>query len=88
MFLVTISRGDLEYFQNIIDIAAKTESIEGGSPASIIAEYTQQNGIDLIVMATHGYTGMKKTLLGSVAHQVVHESHVPVLLIRPETTRK
>ncbi len=69
-------------------ITVTTESIEGGSPASIISEYTQQNGVDLIVMATHGYTGMKKMLLGSTAYQVLHESHVPVLLIRPEEARK
>lgn len=68
-------------------IAVKTESIEGASPASTIAAYTQQNGVDLIIMATHGYTGVKKMLLGSVAHQVLHESQVPVLLIRPEKAR-
>lgn len=68
--------------------AVKTEAIEGGSPASVIADYTQQNGVDLIIMATHGYTGVKKMLLGSVANRVLNESHVPVLLIRPEKARK
>ena len=69
-------------------ITVKTESIEGDSPASIIAEYTRQNGVDLIIMATHGYTGVKKMLLGSVTYQVLHESQAPVLLIRPESARK
>ncbi len=68
-------------------VTVKTESIEG-KPASVISEYTQQNGIDIIIMATHGYTGVKRMLLGSVANQVIHESHVPVLLIRPEEACK
>ncbi|MFI4963472.1 MAG: universal stress protein [Legionellales bacterium] len=69
-------------------ITVKTESIEGANPASIIIDYTRQNGIDLIIMATHGYTGVKKMLLGSVANKVLQESHAPVLLIRPEVARK
>ena len=62
----------------------KTETIESSAPSQAITDYAQQNGVDLIVIATHGYTGMKKMLLGSVASKVLHESHVPVLLIRPE----
>jgi nucleotide-binding universal stress UspA family protein len=37
---------------------------------------------DLIVVATHGYTGYKRTLLGSVAERVVQHSHCPVLVVR------
>jgi nucleotide-binding universal stress UspA family protein len=62
----------------------KTETIESNAPSHAITDYAQQNGVDLIVIATHGYSGMKKMLLGSVASKVLHESHVPVLLIRPE----
>ncbi len=65
----------------------KTESIEVGRPAQVIVDYAHQNSIDLIVMSTHGYTGFKKMLLGSVALQVLQESTVPVLLIRPESCR-
>ena len=69
-------------------LTVKTESIEGSSAAYAIADYTQNNGVDLIIMATHGYTGIKRMLLGSVAHQVLNESPVPVLLIRPETVSR
>ena len=62
----------------------KTETVESNSPAHTITDYAQKNGVDLIVMTTHGRTGMKKMLLGSVASKVLHESHAPVLLIRPE----
>jgi nucleotide-binding universal stress UspA family protein len=62
----------------------KTETIESNAPSHTIVEYAQRHGVDLIVITTHGHTGMKKMLLGSVATKVLHESHVPVLLIRPE----
>jgi nucleotide-binding universal stress UspA family protein len=65
----------------------KTESVEGNYPAETISAYAQKNGVDLIVIATHGYTGLKKLMLGSVALGVLHESRIPVLLIRPESCR-
>jgi nucleotide-binding universal stress UspA family protein len=65
-------------------IKAKTETMESSRPASTITDYAHENEFDLIVMATHGYTGMKKMMLGSIALKVLHESNVPVLLIRPE----
>jgi nucleotide-binding universal stress UspA family protein len=68
-------------------INVKTETIESNSPSHTITDYAQKNGMDLIVIATHGYTGMKKMMLGSVALKVLHESNVPVLLIRPEACR-
>lgn len=66
-------------------IKVKKESMEGNRPAEIISEYAQKNGIDLIVIATHGYTGLKKLMFGSVALGVLHESRIPVLLIRPQS---
>ncbi|MDO9229734.1 MAG: universal stress protein [Syntrophales bacterium] len=68
-------------------IKVKKESLEGNRPADTIADYAQKNGTDMIVIATHGYTGLKKLMLGSVALGVLHESHIPVLLIRPESCR-
>jgi nucleotide-binding universal stress UspA family protein len=68
-------------------IKVKTVSLEGSNPAVTISDYAKENGMDMIVIATHGYTGLKKLMLGSVALGVLHESHVPVLLIRPESCR-
>jgi nucleotide-binding universal stress UspA family protein/HEAT repeat protein len=51
-------------------------------PADAILEYTQQHDITLIVMATHGRTGLGRWVLGSVADKVVRASHRPVLLVR------
>ena len=65
-------------------LTVKTETIKSSAPSHTITDYAQKNGVDLIVIATHGYTGMKKMLLGSVATKVLHEAHAAVLLIRPE----
>ena len=68
-------------------IKVKAESVEHSRPATTIVDYAKKNKIDLIVMATHGYSGIQKVLMGSVAFKVLHESHVPVLLIRPESCK-
>jgi nucleotide-binding universal stress UspA family protein len=66
-------------------IKVKTKSIEANRPAYTIMDYAKENDINLIVMATHGHTGLKKLIMGSVASSVLHESSIPVLLIRPES---
>ena len=68
-------------------IKVKTEAREGNRPADTITDYAREKGMDAIVIATHGYTGMKRLLLGSVAFGVLNQSPVPVLLIRPESCR-
>ena len=68
-------------------IKVKKESIEANRPADTITDYAKKNSMDLIVMATHGYTGLKKLMLGSVASGVLNQSSVPVLLIRPDACR-
>jgi nucleotide-binding universal stress UspA family protein len=88
--LFTASRKYLESIESRLaseGIKVRAESLEGNRPADIITEYAQQNGMDLIIIGTHGYTGLKKLFLGSVAFAVLHQSHVPVLLIRPESCR-
>jgi len=68
-------------------IKVKTECLEGNRPADTITEYAQKKDMDLIIIGTHGYTGLKKLMLGSVAFAVLHQSHIPVLLIRPESCK-
>jgi nucleotide-binding universal stress UspA family protein len=68
-------------------ITVKTEAIEGNRPGETIIDYARENGVAMIVIATHGYSGFKKLLMGSVATSVLHDSPVPVLLIRPESCR-
>ena len=68
-------------------IKVKTASLEANRTADAITDYAQKKGMALIVMSTHGYTGFKRLMLGSVAFGVLNVSHVPVLLIRPEACR-
>jgi len=68
-------------------IAVRTEVVEHDRPAPAITDYALKNGADLIVIATHGYTGLKRLMLGSVALSILHDSPAPVLLIRPESCR-
>lgn len=62
-------------------IKVRAEVLEGAA-AKCIVEYAQNHGADLIVIGTHGYTGMKELVFGSVALKVLHDSHVPVMLIK------
>lgn len=79
---------DVESRLACVGIKVKKVSLEGNRPADIISEYAQESGIDIIIIATHGYTGLKKLMFGSVALGVLHDSHVPVLLIRPESCKE
>jgi nucleotide-binding universal stress UspA family protein len=58
-----------------------------GRPAETIVEFTRSRPVDLIVIGTHGYTGMKRLMFGSVALRVLHDANVPVLLIRSVSCR-
>ena len=53
-----------------------------GTPHEAIATVAAQDGADLIVMGTHGRTGLSHLLLGSVAERVLRTSPVPVLTVR------
>jgi universal stress protein A len=52
-----------------------------GNPAHEIVEYARRQAIDLIVMGTHGRTGFKHVLFGSVAERVVQRAACPVLVV-------
>ena len=61
--------------------AVETE-VRWGSPVEGIVDYAREHRIDLIVIATHGRTGLGHVLLGSVAERIVREAPCPVLTIR------
>jgi universal stress protein A len=56
-------------------------SLENVSAPLAICEYAAQHGVDLIVIGTHGRTGMSRLLLGSVAEKVVRHASCPVLVV-------
>jgi nucleotide-binding universal stress UspA family protein len=53
-----------------------------GRPYNEIADAARTLKVDLIVIATHGYTGLKHTLMGSTAERVVRHAPCPVLVVR------
>ena len=66
------------------DIAVKS-AIVNGHAAEVLVDEAEWRKADLIVMATHGYSGLKRWALGSVADKVLHATTTPVLLVRAQT---
>lgn len=54
-----------------------------GEPAMVVRNVARKSGTGLIVMATHGRSGIGRKILGSVTDKVLHLSDVPVLVVRP-----
>jgi nucleotide-binding universal stress UspA family protein len=53
-----------------------------GSPVHDMAKIVEKTGADLVVIGTHGKTGFKKLLLGSVAENTIKTVDIPVLLVK------
>jgi nucleotide-binding universal stress UspA family protein len=75
-----------EHFQGV---SPKAKVILGDAAEEIL-NYVLSEGIDLVIMGTHGRKGLEKIVFGSVAERVVKKSSVPVLTINPygEVARK
>jgi nucleotide-binding universal stress UspA family protein len=56
--------------------------LAAGRPADEIIQYAEKNNIDLILMATHGRSGINRWAMGSVAYKVLRSASVPVWLVR------
>lgn len=76
------------YLEKLIE-RMKTESVKfsyevlvDGQVAPIISDYASQNDVDLIVIATHGRSGITRWAMGSVADRILRSSCAPVLMIR------
>lgn len=65
-----------------LGLTVATQVLEGFSVPQEIIGAAQNLGADLIIMGSHGRTGFKKFILGSVAQKVLGESHIPVLIVR------
>ena len=61
-----------------------TAILRQGHPDDTIPEIATEIGADLVVIGTHGRTGIKRFLLGSVAEHVVRHAGVPVVVVRPQ----
>ena len=63
------------------DVETET-ALQTGNPYEVILDYTKDHAVDLVVMGTHGRTGLDRYLIGSVTEKVVRMSDVPVLTVR------
>lgn len=63
-------------------VACETVHIPDKHPAEGILAAAKKSGADLIVIASHGRRGLKKTVLGSIASEVVNESEIPVQVVK------
>ncbi len=74
----------VEQFLEGVDIdGVEVEShLTSGKPFVEILRFVKEQGIDLIVMSTHGRSGIEHALLGSVTEKVVRKSSCPVLVVR------
>lgn len=85
-------------FSSYLEVSAKELNAEGiktttatsyGNVAEEIVKYANNNKIDLIIMATHGYSKAKQWMFGSITQKVLYGTEIPVLLIKsksPETS--
>ena len=66
---------------------AVVRKVRVGNVADEITSYARQHAIDLIVIGTHGHTGLKHAVLGSIAEKVVRTADCPVLTIRAKAVQ-
>jgi nucleotide-binding universal stress UspA family protein len=66
-----------------LDGLRTTVEIESGSPVERISKYVQKHSIDLVIIGTHGRTGARHILMGSVAEELFRTLHCAVLTIGP-----
>lgn len=58
------------------------QHVESGTASQRICDFAKEHGVDLVVLATHGYTGLKHVLLGSTAERVVRHAPCAVLVVK------
>ena len=74
--------------EHLKDCCVSVAAVMPGDPAEEIVRYIEAEGIDLVVMGTHGRKGLDRVLFGSVANHVVTTSSVPVLTVNPYRKKK
>lgn len=96
LYVVESEREEVQGRAALADFLAKQVSMEitpaavvrSGNPAEEIKRFAEQEHVDLVVMATHGRTGLRHVFMGSVAEKVVRLSSVPVLTVKPRPLRE
>ena len=74
-----------EHFSGILPLVKIRTKVEIGAPDDNIVREADKEGMDMVVLSTHGRTGLSHILVGSVTERVVRHAPCPVLSIRPKT---
>ncbi len=77
-FLDKFLREKFGEFMNLVEVHQR---VELGTAYTNVAEMAEREGVDVIMMSTHGRTGLDHILLGSVTEKVIAHAHCPVLAI-------
>ena len=77
-----------ENFAELLPLVEVRQKVAIGSPATNILEEAEKEASDLIVMSTHGRTGLAHVLMGSITEQVVRNAVCPVFSIHPPQPRR
>ncbi len=84
----TVPPADLKEEEARLEMVTPAEGVKFrrefivGNPADQLVDYANEHAIDLVVMGTHGRTGLSRLLMGSVAEALVRRSPCPVLTIK------
>ena len=84
--LTVIENEGRESVDEVVDEAEAMDvevvgAIVHGTPDVAIVEYARENDVDLVVMGTHGRSGLDRFLIGSTTDKVIRTAHVPVLAV-------
>ena len=84
---------DREYLEKVkADLQARGFAVETrlamGDPATELIKVSEEQGVDLIAMSTHGHGFLNDLVRGSVANEVRHATRIPVLLVRGQAARR
>lgn len=78
------ARGQMDRIESqLAEVAHETLIERGGDLWKVVESKLQQFNIDLVVLGTHGRTGLRKVLMGSAAERVLRHSPVPVMTVGP-----
>jgi len=81
-------RREAERYLEVVAARCQTEGVAAhvqlliGPVAETVVDFAKENGMDLIVMSTHGRSGVSRWVYGSVAEKVLRGAHCPTLIVR------
>ncbi len=75
------AEGELNTLGETIDLSKARVEVAEGAPHRVITKRAKETGADLLVMATHGFSGFERLVLGSVTEKVLHQVEVPLLAV-------